>query len=185
VPLSEYLHALSVTFKVTEAHSSNAELRSCQYKLLHLATSLFNSNDNTNWRRAWDVITYGKKCKVIPVQAVEALRVARGWGSHIFRHSAHRWWQGCQPYGPAAFYPQEDSWYSFLLEAESTPRVIVRLERLCKLKIFTSSGTGDLPACSTAPLIRLVALPPWLLRSLFVQCKTGTCQSNESRLDRV
>jgi hypothetical protein len=25
---------------------------------------------------------------VIPVQAVEALRVARGWGSHIFRHSA-------------------------------------------------------------------------------------------------
>jgi hypothetical protein len=29
---------------------------------------------------------------------------------------------GCQPYAPAALYPQEDSWYSFLLEAESTPR---------------------------------------------------------------
>jgi hypothetical protein len=27
----------------------------------------------------------------------------------------------CQPYSPAALYPQEDSWYSFLLEAESTP----------------------------------------------------------------
>jgi hypothetical protein len=27
----------------------------------------------------------------------------------------------CQPYAPAALYPQEDSWYSFLLEAESTP----------------------------------------------------------------
>jgi hypothetical protein len=26
-----------------------------------------------------------------------------------------------KPYAPAAFYPQEDSWYSFLLEAESTP----------------------------------------------------------------
>jgi hypothetical protein len=52
---------------------------------------------------------------------MEALRVARGWGSHIFRHSAHRWWQGCQPYAPAAFYPQEDTWYSFLSEAESTP----------------------------------------------------------------
>jgi hypothetical protein len=25
------------------------------------------------------------------------------------------------PYAPAALYPQEDSWYSFLLEAESTP----------------------------------------------------------------
>jgi hypothetical protein len=39
----------------------------------------------------------------------------------FFRHWAHRWRQGCQPYVPAAFYPQEVSWYSFLLEAESTP----------------------------------------------------------------
>jgi hypothetical protein len=56
-----------------------------------------------------------------PVQAVEVLRVARGWGSHIFSHLAHTWQQGCQPNAPAAFYPQENSWYSFLLEAESTP----------------------------------------------------------------
>jgi hypothetical protein len=35
--------------------------------------------------------------------------------------SAHRWRWGCQPYAPAALYPQEYSWYSFLLEAESTP----------------------------------------------------------------
>jgi hypothetical protein len=33
------------------------------------------------------------------------------------------------------FYPQEDSWYSFLLEAESTPVAIVRLEGLSELKI--------------------------------------------------
>jgi hypothetical protein len=38
------------------------------------------------------------KSKFIPVQAMEALRVARGSGSHIFRHSAHRWRQGCQPF---------------------------------------------------------------------------------------
>jgi hypothetical protein len=57
----------------------------------------------------------------VPLQAVEALRVSRGWGSHIFWHSAHKWLQGCHPYAPAAFYPQEDSWYSYLLEAESTP----------------------------------------------------------------
>jgi hypothetical protein len=31
-------------------------------------------------------------------------------------------------------YPQEDSWYSFLLQAESTPRAIVRLEELGALK---------------------------------------------------
>ena len=28
---------------------------------------------------------------------------------------------GCQPYAPAAFTPRNFSWYSFLLEAESTP----------------------------------------------------------------
>ena len=28
---------------------------------------------------------------------------------------------GCQPYAPAAFTPRKCSWYSFLLEAESTP----------------------------------------------------------------
>jgi hypothetical protein len=38
------------------------------------------------------------------------------------------------PYAPAAFYPQENFWYSFLLEAESTPRAIVRLEVLGTLK---------------------------------------------------
>jgi hypothetical protein len=39
----------------------------------------------------------------------------------------------------AALYPQEDSWYSFLLEAQSTPRVIVRLEGLRKLKTSETS----------------------------------------------
>jgi hypothetical protein len=32
------------------------------------------------------------------------------------------------------FTPQEDSWYSFLLEAESAPKAIVRLEGSGKLK---------------------------------------------------
>jgi hypothetical protein len=36
--------------------------------------------------------------KAIPVQALEALRVARDRGSHIFRYSAHRCRQRCQPY---------------------------------------------------------------------------------------
>jgi hypothetical protein len=59
--------------------------------------------------------------KVIPVHAVEAPRVARDRSSHICRHSANKCRQGRQPYAPAAFYPPEKSWYSFLLEAESTP----------------------------------------------------------------
>jgi hypothetical protein len=43
------------------------------------------------------------------------------YGYKRLRQLAHRWRQGCQPYVPATFYPQEDSWYSFLLQAESTP----------------------------------------------------------------
>jgi hypothetical protein len=31
------------------------------------------------------------------------------------------WWEGCQPHAPIAFTPRKCSWYSFLLEAESTP----------------------------------------------------------------
>jgi hypothetical protein len=40
--------------------------------------------------------------------------------STFSRQSAHRWRWGCQLYVPVALYPQEDSLYSFLLEAEST-----------------------------------------------------------------
>jgi hypothetical protein len=98
----------------------------------------------TNFLRSF-LILCTLRGKVISVQAVEALRVARGWGSHIFRHSAHRWRQGCQPYEPAAFFPQGGSWYSFLLE-----RVTVQLEGVGKVKKSTSCGTrtGDFPACS-------------------------------------
>ena len=45
---------------------------------------------------------------------------------------------GCQPYTPAAFTPRsipddrKHIWYSFLLEAESTPRAIVRPTGLCR-----------------------------------------------------
>jgi hypothetical protein len=38
------------------------------------------------------------------------------------RQFAHKWqWGYHQPYTPAALYPKEDSWYSFLLEAKWTP----------------------------------------------------------------
>jgi hypothetical protein len=37
------------------------------------------------------------------------------------RQSAHRWRWSCQPQAPVTLYPQKDSWYSYLLEAESIP----------------------------------------------------------------
>ena len=47
---------------------------------------------------------------------------------------------GCQPYAPAAFTPRKYSWYSFLLEAESTPGPI------CGRKDFMSMKNPLTPA---------------------------------------
>jgi len=47
---------------------------------------------------------------------------------------------GCQPYAPAVFTPKKYSWYSFLLEAESTPRP------QCDRKDFMSMKNPMTPA---------------------------------------
>jgi hypothetical protein len=72
-------------------------------------------------------------------------------------------------------YPQETSWYSFLLESESTPGVIVRLEGLGKLKKSTSSGTrtGDLRACSIVPQPTTPPCAPRSLSSLQIYYSFG------------
>jgi hypothetical protein len=47
------------------------------------------------------------------------------------------------------FTHREDYWYSFLLEAESNPRAIARLEGLCKsekIKQLIGNRIRDLPA---------------------------------------
>jgi hypothetical protein len=74
---------------------------------------------------------------------------------------ANRWWQSCHPYALAALYPQVslfslspfNSYYSFLLEAELTPRAIVRLEGLGKFEKIHLLGTlsHNLPARSIVP----------------------------------
>jgi hypothetical protein len=60
--------------------------------------------------------------------------------------------------------PPEDSWYSFLLEAELTPRAVVRLEGLDKLEKFSDLigiRTHDLPACSIIPQPTALPRTPW------------------------
>jgi hypothetical protein len=62
-----------------------------------------------------------KKVKLFLYQAVRPIGLWDVETPTFFRQSAHRLRWGCQPYPPAALYAQKDSWYSFLLEAESTP----------------------------------------------------------------
>jgi hypothetical protein len=38
-----------------------------------------------------------------------------------FHDNGTGWWYDCQTYAPAAFTPRKFSWYSFVLEGESTP----------------------------------------------------------------
>ena len=55
---------------------------------------------------------------------------------------------GCQPYAPPTFTPRKFSWYSFLLEAESNPRAIVRSEGFYVNENSTDTSwdrTSDLP----------------------------------------
>jgi hypothetical protein len=51
-------------------------------------------------------------------QVVKAYRVVRRWGSHIFQKIGSQCLSALRTGQPL---PQEDSWCSFLLEAESTP----------------------------------------------------------------
>jgi hypothetical protein len=64
--------------------------------------------------------------------------VPGGWGSQIFRQSAHKC---CQPYAPAAFTSQERFLVLISVRGWVDPRAIVRPKRLCKWKIpVTPSG---------------------------------------------
>jgi hypothetical protein len=72
------------------------------------------------WRRPAPT----QRCTKVALSLKQALEAHRLWDVEVptfSRQSAHRWRWGCQPYAPAALYLQEDSWYSFLLEDESTP----------------------------------------------------------------
>ena len=99
--------------------------------------------------------------KAIPLQAWTGPEVSMRLRLPDFKTiSTWRWW-GCQPYAPAAFTHRKYSWYSFLLETESTPG--------WNMSMKNSNGnfgnrTHVLPACSavpqpTAPPLHLIVWP--------------------------
>ena len=51
----------------------------------------------------------------------QAQRVPGGWGSQTARHSAHKSGKVVSPTHRPPLPPRKHSWYSFLLEAQSTP----------------------------------------------------------------
>jgi hypothetical protein len=101
---------------------------------------------------------------------MKAHRVVRCQGSHIFfRQSAHRWRKVVSLTHRASFTPQEDFWYSYLLEAESTPRphsAAVRIRSIERSSDHIGNRTHDLPACS------IVSQPITLPRAPYREYKT-------------
>ena len=61
------------------------------------------------------------RCKAIPLQAWTGQEGSRRLRLPDFKTIGTWRWQDYQPYAPATFTPRKYSWYSFLLEAESTP----------------------------------------------------------------
>jgi len=69
---------------------------------------------------SFTTFTQGKE-KATPLQAWTDPEGSRRLRLPDFKTIGTRRWYGCQPYAPAAFTPRKYSWYSLLLEAESTP----------------------------------------------------------------
>jgi hypothetical protein len=76
----------------------------------------------------FDLYHGASKKKKVKLSPNRQLRPIWFWNVKVpilYRQSAHRWRQGCQPYGPAALYCPETLffyfWYSFMLEEEWTP----------------------------------------------------------------
>jgi hypothetical protein len=62
------------------------------------------------------------KCKATPLQAWTGPEGSRRLNLPHFKTIGTWKWYGCHPYAPSAFSPRNYSWYSFPLEAESTPQ---------------------------------------------------------------
>jgi hypothetical protein len=68
---------------------------------------------------------------------------------------------------PASLYPQEDSWYSFLLEA-SQPQghnAAGRIRSIEKSSNLIGNRTRDLPGCSTVPQLAMLPSASFLMIS--------------------
>jgi hypothetical protein len=130
LPLLRPVRYLSIEISLSSRHNG---LTSC---IRLSASNVISLNHITKLEVAE---SFFQRCQLWDVEA-----------STLSRQSAHRWRWGCQPYAPAAFYQQESSWYSLLLEAESTPgpSAAGRIRSIKKSDDLIRNRTRDLPACS-------------------------------------
>jgi hypothetical protein len=109
------------------------------------------------------------KGKAIPLQALTGPEGSRRLRLPDFETIGTWSWRGCQLYAPPAFTPRKYSWYSFLLEAESTtgPSAACRIMSMKNSNATIGNGFRDLPVCGAVPQPLRHRVP--LLKSDYIQ----------------
>jgi hypothetical protein len=103
------------------------------------------------------------KVKLSVLQAVEAHMVETSRLPHFLDNRLTDGGEVVSLMRRPAFTPQEDSWYSFLLEAGSTPQghsAAGRIRSIKKSNDLIGNRTRDLPACSIVPQPTKLPLAP-------------------------